>query len=135
MASDGQPCEPCKVVIVLHVGDHQVKKIWRFDSLRSYTRDEVEKLLIELFPDISAKKFRLDLSYKDDLAGEVAIESDADLELALQSFIEKESENEDIKYRTLHVKECLVPTMKQGGKSFWHTKLQEYIYCVSSIIQ
>ena len=35
--------------------------------------------------------FRLDLSYKDNLAGEVAIESDADLELALQSFIEKES--------------------------------------------
>ena len=107
------------MAIVLHIGNAKVKKIWKFNSQATYSCDEVESTVVDLFPEICAKKLRLDLSYEDDLVGEIPIESDGDLELAFQSFVEKEMcHDRDLKYRTLHVRECIIPTLKQGGKSY-----------------
>lgn len=63
----------------LYVGDSTeavvVKKVWRFDPRRieQYDRAGVEAELVELFPDVARRGLRFDLSYVDDLAGEVSV--------------------------------------------------------------
>ena len=62
-----------KVVVLMHVGEAAVKKVWRFDGakINQYSRAQVEEELILLFPDTSRKGFKFSLCYKDDMAGEV----------------------------------------------------------------
>ena len=62
----------------LHVGDSLeavVKKVWRFDTscIEQYDRAGVEAELVKLFPDVARRMLRFNLSYVDDLAGEVSI--------------------------------------------------------------
>ena len=68
-----------RVVVQLYVGDSSedvvVKKVWRFDTSRieQYDRAGVEAELVQLFPDVARRGLRFDLSYVDDLAGEVNV--------------------------------------------------------------
>ena len=65
--------------IHVYVGDSSeavaAKKVWRFDTSRIelYDRAGVEAELVKLFPDVARRGLRLDLSYVDDLAGEVSV--------------------------------------------------------------
>ena len=62
-----------RVVVVLHIGSADVRKVWRFDtnSIKQYVRAGVEAELVELFPDVARKGLKFDLWYEDDLAGKV----------------------------------------------------------------
>ena len=79
-----------KLKVVLHVGDTEVTKLWRFDSTKivEYSRNEVETMLISLFPDVAKKGLRLEMHYEDDLVGNITIETDGDMTQALRSFTE-----------------------------------------------
>lgn len=63
-----------RVVVCLHVGSCDTKKVWRFDVNRitQYSRKKVESELIQLFPDIARKGLKLKIWYLDDLAGEIS---------------------------------------------------------------
>ena len=78
-----------KVVIELHEGEKSSTKVWRFISDREYTKDEVEAEVTSLFPHIVKKGLRLNFFYYDDLAGKVHIESDGDVQAALQCFVDE----------------------------------------------
>ena len=74
----------------LHVGDAAVVKLWRFDPSKivEYSRNEVEAMLIDLFPDVQKKGLCLEMYYEDELVGKITIESDGDMIQALRSFTE-----------------------------------------------
>ena len=72
-----------KVAIELHEGDKKSTKVWRFLSGRDYMRDEVEAEVSSLFPHIVKKGLRLNLFY---LVGKVHIDSDGDVQAALEFF-------------------------------------------------
>ena len=79
-----------KLKVILHVGDAAVVKLWRFDPSKivEYSRNEVEAMLIDLFPDVQKKRLRLEMYYEDELVGKITIESDGDMIQALRSFTE-----------------------------------------------
>ena len=79
-----------KLKVILHVGDTAVVKLWRFDSSKivEYTRNEVEAMIIDLYPDVKKKGLRLEMYYEDELVGKITIESDGDMKQALRSFTE-----------------------------------------------
>ena len=87
-----------------------VQKVWRYNdqTIESYTRDQVEKELTELFPVIKSKRLRLELTYEDSFVGKVKIDSDKDLQTALKAF----AEEENVCFRTLVVSECIVPEIE-----------------------
>ena len=47
-----------KLKVILHVGDTAIVKLWRFDPSKivEYSRNEVEAMLIDLYPDVQKKK-------------------------------------------------------------------------------
>ena len=79
-----------KIKVILHVGDAAVVKLWRFERSKivDYSRNEVEAVLIDLFPDVQKKGLRLEMYYEDELVGRITIESDGDMIQALRSFTE-----------------------------------------------
>ena len=79
-----------KLKVILHVGDTAVVKLWRFDAskIAEYTRNDVEAMIVDLYPDVKKKGLRLDMYYEDELVGKVTIESDGDMKQALRSFTE-----------------------------------------------
>ena len=79
-----------KVVVKFHIGSNVVRKVWRFmrSDVDDYTRADVERAMLELYPDVRAKGLRLEIWYHDSLAGKVRIEGDADMGAAVTSFIE-----------------------------------------------
>ena len=81
-------------MIELHEGEKSSTKVWRFPTGREYTKDEVEAEVTSLFPHIIKKGLRLNFFYHDDLAGRVHIESDGDMQAALQCFVD-EWDNEE----------------------------------------
>ena len=54
-----------KLKVILHVGDTAVVKLWRFDPAFQnrgvYCRNEVEAMLIDLYPDVQKKGLRLEM--------------------------------------------------------------------------
>ena len=103
-----------KVVVKFHIGTDVVRKVWRFmrSDVDDYTKSDVERAVLELYPDLKAKGLRLKMWYHDSLAGKVRIEGDADVQAALASFIEatEQAEDEmDVKYVTLHAEDCIDP--------------------------
>ena len=52
-----------KLKVILHVGDTAVVKLWRFDlsKILEYSWNEVEAMLIDLYPDVQKKGQRLDV--------------------------------------------------------------------------
>ena len=95
-----------KVVIELHEREKISTKIWHFLNGRQYTKDEVEAEVSSLFPQIVKKGFHLNLFYYDDLAGEVHIESDGDMQQALQFFLEEWDNERRKEYLVLHAEDC-----------------------------
>ena len=79
-----------KLKVILHVGDAAVVKLWRFDPSKivEYSRNEIEAVLVGLFPDIEKIGLRLEMYYEDELIGKITIESDGDMIQALRSFTE-----------------------------------------------
>ena len=79
-----------KLKVILHVGDTAIVKLWRFDPSKivEYSRNEVEAMLIGLYPDVQKKGLRLEMYYEDELVGKITIESDGDMIQALRSFTE-----------------------------------------------
>ena len=107
-----------KVVVKFHIGSNVVRKVWRFmePDVDDYTRVDVERALLELYPDLKSKGLRLSMWYHDSLAGKVRIEGDADMQAALTSFIEvaERAEDEvDVKYLTLHADDCIDPDISR----------------------
>ena len=98
-----------KVCVCLRQGEESARKVWRFnpDDIDSYCVEGVERELLELFPKVKSSGLRLDLTYEDELVGDVNIESDADLRTALRAFLEEE----ELMYRTIYVKDCLKPAV------------------------
>ena len=80
-----------KVRVCLMQGEVSARKVWRFnpDDIDSYCVEGVERELLELFPKVKSCGLRLDLTYEDELVGDVNIESDADLRTALRAFLEE----------------------------------------------
>lgn len=87
-----------------------IQKVWRYnaETIHLYSRQRVETELIELFPSIEAKGFRLELSYEDSLVGKITIDGDRDMQAALKAF----SEEESLEFRTLVVTECIKPEIE-----------------------
>ena len=85
------------------------RNVWRFnpDDIDSYCVKGVECELLELFPKVKSCGLRLDLTYEDELVGDVNIESDADSRTVLRAF----SKEEELKYKTNYVKDCLKPAV------------------------
>ena len=85
------------------------RKVWKFnhDEIDSYSVEGVEGELLELFPKVKSFGLRLDLTYEDELVGDVDIESDADLRTALRAF----SEEHELMYKTIYVKDCMKPAV------------------------
>ena len=81
-----------------------VQKVWRYndETIQSYTRDQVEEELTELFPVIKSKHLRFEMCYEDSFVGKVKIDSDKDVQTALKAF----AEEENVAFRTLFVTEC-----------------------------
>ena len=77
-----------KVIFELHEGEKISTKVWHFFSSNNYTKDEVEAEVTLLFPHIIKKGLHLSFFYHD-LAGRVHIESDGDMQAALQCFIDE----------------------------------------------
>ena len=46
-----------KLKVILHVGDTAIVKLWRFDPSKivEYSWNEVEAMLIDLYPDVQKK--------------------------------------------------------------------------------
>ena len=88
-----------KVAIALHQGDEETK-MWRFsaDSIRHYCRDVVEA-------EILTSGLRLRLYHFDEVAGQVNIESDGDMQEALTSFNEEWNSARRHDYLLLHAEE------------------------------
>ena len=84
-----------------------VQKVWRYndETIQSYTRDQVEEELTELFPVIKSKHLRFEMCYEDSFVGKVKIDSDKDVQTALKAF----AEEENVTFRTLFVTECIKP--------------------------
>ena len=61
---------------MFHIGSDVVRKVWRFmrSDVDDYTRTNVERTVVELYPDLKAKGLRLKMWYHDSLAGKVWIE-------------------------------------------------------------
>ena len=113
-ASQNIKMDRMKVVVKFHIGSDVVRKVWRFmrSDVDDYTRANVERAVLELYPDLKAKGLRLKMWYHDSLAGKVRIEGDADMQAALASFIEATDQAEDevdVKYVTLHAEDCIDP--------------------------
>ena len=110
----------CKIAVVLHEGEKETKKIWRFnkDLCREYTKSGVLKEIGLLFPHVEKKGLQLELFHFDDLVGKVDIESDADLVEALVNFIE-ESKMDSCRseYLALHVKDSYVSSTKASDET------------------
>ena len=55
----------------MHVGDAAVMKQWRYDPFKvvDYSWNEVEAMLIDLFPDVQKKGLCLEMYYEDELVG------------------------------------------------------------------
>ena len=104
-----------KVVIELHEGELSTK-VWRFFSGREYTKDEVEAEVTSLFPHIVKKDLRLNFFYYDDLAGRVHIESDGDMQAALQCFKDQWDNEKRKEYLVLHA-EDYQPAVQTGSTS------------------
>ena len=53
-----------KLKVILHVGDTTVVKLWRFDpsKIMEYSQNEVEAMLIDLYPDVRKKGLRLEIN-------------------------------------------------------------------------
>lgn len=106
-----------KIVVVLHEGDQETKKIWRFDPdlWKEYTLEAVVKDTIQLFPHIQKKSLGLQLYHYDDLAGKIDIESDADMTAALDNFLEELHLNCPRKENlVLHAKDIIQSTAKSS---------------------
>ena len=113
-ASQNIKMDRMKVVVKFYIGSDVVRKVWGFmrSDVDDYTRTDVERAVLELYPDLKAKGLRLKMWYHDSLAGKVRIEGDADMQAALASFIEATDQAEDevdVKYVTLHAEDCLDP--------------------------
>ena len=114
-ASQNIKMDRMKVVAKFHIGSDVVRKVWRFmrSDVDDYTRTNVERAVLELYPDLKAKGLRLKMWYHDSLAGKVRIEGDTDMQAVLASFIEatdQAAEDEvDVKYVTLHAEDCIDP--------------------------
>ena len=106
-----------KVIIELHEGEKSSTKVWRFFSDREYTKDEVEAELTSLFPHIVKKGLRLNFSYYDDLAGKVHIESDGDMQAALQCFVDEWYNEKRKEYLILHAEDCQPATIQTESAS------------------
>ena len=78
------------MVIELHKGEKSSTKVWRFLSGRDYIM----------------KGLRLNVFYHDDLTGRVHIESDGDMQAALQCFIDKWDNERRKEYLILHAEDC-----------------------------
>ena len=52
-----------KLKVILHVGDTAVVKLWRFDpsKIMEYSRNEVEAMLIDLYPGVQKKGLHLEM--------------------------------------------------------------------------
>ena len=88
-------------------GSGLIQKVWRYNDqiVNQYSRDRVEQELTELF---QSRGFRLELSYKDSLVGNITIDGDRDMQAALKAF----SEEESLSFRTITVKECIKPEIE-----------------------
>ena len=91
-------------VCLVQGGEISARKVWRFD-IDSYCVERIERELLELFPKVKSSGLRLDLTYEDELVGDVNIESDADLKTALMTFVEEA----ELKYRTIYMSDCVKP--------------------------
>ena len=94
-----------KVVIGLHEGEKSSTKLWRFIIGREYSKDEVEAEVSSLFPHIVKIGLGINLYYHDDLAGKVNIESDGDMQAALQCFVEQWENERRKEYLVLHAED------------------------------
>ncbi len=94
-----------KIAVYLHEGEEETVKVWRFDGdhATEYTQDRVEREVLQLFPHVEKKGFRLQILYLDDLAGKVQIDSNADVHNALETFIEEWQCQNPRSYLELHV--------------------------------
>ena len=83
-------------------------------DVHDYTRTDVERAVLELYPDLRVKGPSLKMWYHDSLVGKVWIKGDADMQAALTSFIEatEQAEGEvDVKYVTLHAEDWIDPNI------------------------
>ena len=94
-------------VCLVQGGEISARKVWRFDGsdIDGYCVEGIERELLELFPKVKSSGLRLDLTYEDELVGDVNIESDADMKTALMTFVEEA----ELKYRTIYVSDCEKP--------------------------
>ena len=71
---------------------------------------DIERAVLDLYPNVKAKGLRLKLWYYDLFARKVRIEGDADMQAMLMAFVEAaEAAELDVKYPTLHVEEYIHP--------------------------
>ena len=63
-----------RAIVELHLKSDSVRKVWQFhpEMTDDYIRSVVEDELVQLFPDISRRVFKLNLWYEDDIAGDVS---------------------------------------------------------------
>ena len=56
-ASQNIKMDRMKVVVKFHIGIDVVRKVWRFmrSDVDDYTRTDVERAVLELYPDLKAK--------------------------------------------------------------------------------
>lgn len=76
--------EAVKVVVTHDVGGEPCTKVWRFfpRQLSEYKVATVTKDLQALYPDIAKRIVGTKLTYMDSIAGIIAIEIDADLQVS-----------------------------------------------------
>ena len=99
-----------KIIVKLHEGEKTTTKIWRFKADQQYTLQTVCYEVVQLFPQITKRGVNVELYHFDDLAGQVSIESDADMEEALRNFKEEsQSSKPRTEYMTLHANDCVLP--------------------------
>ena len=102
-----------KIIVELHQGEQTTTKIWRYNSHKKYQQKMVSQEILQLFPQVVKRGLGLNLFHFDELAGKVAIESDADINEALHNFKEESWKSRPRnEFMTFHAEDC-IPTVPE----------------------